>query len=149
MLPADAHDLAGHQHQFAAEQIVGGHAVFEAVHAAGILRHVAADGAGDLRGRIGRIIKPRVLDRLRYRHVGYAGLDYREAVVEIDLADAVEFAEAEQHAIGQRQRPAGQRGAGAAWHHLDALLEAVFQNLRHLLCGVRQHHDHRRLTIRR
>ena len=67
MLAADAQDLAGHQHHLDAEHIVGGHAVFQAMHAAGILRDIAADGAGDLRGRIGRVIEARVLDRLRDR----------------------------------------------------------------------------------
>ena len=81
MLAADADDLAGHQHQLAAEQVVGGHAVFEAVHAAGILRHVAADGAGDLRGRIGRVVEAGLLDRLGHRQVGHARLDHGDAVV--------------------------------------------------------------------
>ena len=49
MAAAEPHDLAAHQHQFAAEHVVAGDAVFETVHAAGILRHIAADGAGDLR----------------------------------------------------------------------------------------------------
>jgi hypothetical protein len=29
----------------------------EAVHPSGILRHIAADGAGDLRGRVGRVVE--------------------------------------------------------------------------------------------
>ena len=64
MPAAEPHNLAGHQHQLAAEHVVGGHAVFETVHAAGILRDVAADGAGDLRRRIGRVIEAGVLHRL-------------------------------------------------------------------------------------
>ena len=88
MLAADADHLAGHQHDFAAEHVVGGHAVFQAMHAAGIFRHVAADGAGDLRGRIGRVIKAGMRHRVRHREIGDAGLDHGDAVVEIDLADA-------------------------------------------------------------
>ena len=57
MLAAEAEHLAGHQHHFEAEDVVGGHAVFQAMHAAGILRDVAADGAGDLRRRIGRVVE--------------------------------------------------------------------------------------------
>ena len=64
MLAAEAQHLAGHQHHFEAEDVVGGHAVFQAMHAAGILRDVAADGAGDLRRRIGRVIEARVRDRV-------------------------------------------------------------------------------------
>ena len=121
MLAAEANDLAGDEHQFAAEQVVGGHAVFEAVDAAGILRHVAADAAGDLRGRIGRVVEAGVLDRLRHREIGHAGLDHGDAVGEVDLADAVELGHAEENAVGQRQGAARKRGAGPARHHLDAL----------------------------
>jgi hypothetical protein len=49
MLAAEPDDLAGHQHHFAAEHVVGGHAVLEAMHAAGVFGDVAADGTGDLR----------------------------------------------------------------------------------------------------
>ncbi len=79
--------------------------------------------------------------------IGDAGLGDDDAVVEIDLADALEFSEAEQHGVLQRQRATGQRGAGAARHHLDALLLAIFEDLRDLLGGVGQHDDHRRLAI--
>jgi hypothetical protein len=122
-------DLARHQHDLAAEHVVGGHAVFQAMHAAGILRDIAADRAGDLRRRIGRVVEAGMRHRLADGEIGDAGLGHHDAVVEIDLADALELAEAEQHAVGQRQRAAGQRGAGAARHHLDALLEAIFQDL--------------------
>ena len=124
MLAAKAQDFAGHQHQFAAEHIVGGHAVFEAVHAARIFRHVAADGAGDLRRRIGRIVEAVMFDRLRNREIGDAGLDHGDAIVEIDLADAVEFGHAEQHAVAERQGAARQRRSGTARHDLDALAVA-------------------------
>ena len=92
MLAADADDLAGDQHHFQAEQVVGGHAVFQAMHAAGILRDIAADGAGDLRGRIGRVIEALVLDRLGDAEIGDAGLHHRDAIDVIDLADAENFA---------------------------------------------------------
>ena len=99
MLAAEAEHLAGHQHHFEAEDVVGGHAVFQAMHAAGILRHIAADGAGDLRRRIGRVVEAVVRDRRADGEIGDAGLDHRDAVGEVDLADAVELAHAEQHAV--------------------------------------------------
>src|SRR3984885_13039516 len=93
MLAAEPQNFAGHQDQLAAEHIVGGHAVFEAMYAAGILRHIAADTAGDLRRRIGRVIETGLLDCLRNGEIGNAGLDHGDAVVEIDLANAIEFRE--------------------------------------------------------
>ena len=147
MLAADAHDLAGHQHQFAAEQIVGGHAVFQAVHAAGILRHVAADGAGDLRGRVGRVVETGVLHRLGDGEIGHAGLRHHHAVVEVDLADAVELGHAEQHAVGERQRPARERGPGAARHDFDPLAVAIGQDAADLVGALRQHDHHRQRPV--
>ena len=147
-LAADSQDFAGHQNDLAAQHVVGGHAVFQAMHAAGIFRDIASDRAGDLRRRVGRVVETGMRHRLADGEVGHAGFGHHDAVVEIDLADALEFAEAEQHAVGKWQRATGQRGAGAARHHLDALLKAIFQHFRDLLGGVRQHHDHRRLTVR-
>ncbi len=147
VLAADAQDLAGHQHDLAAQEIVGGHAVLEAMHAAGVLRHVAADGAGDLGGRIGRVVEAHVLDRLRHREIGDAGLDHRHAVGEIELADALELAHSEQDAVGERERTAGERGASPARHHLDAFGMAVGEHATHLLRRFRKHDHHRKLAV--
>lgn len=46
---AEGEELAVRGDQAHFEEIVDGQAVLEAVHAAGVFRHVAADGAGDLR----------------------------------------------------------------------------------------------------
>ena len=139
--------LAGYQHQFAAEHVVGGDAVFEAMHAAGIFRDVAADGAGDLRRRIRRVIEARVLTAWRDREIGDAGLDHGDAIVEIDGADAIEFGHAEQDAVAERQRAARQRGSRPARHHLDAFAVAIAQHRGDLLGRFRQHHHHRKLAI--
>ena len=147
MLAAEPDHLAGHQHHFEAQHVVGGHAVFETMHAARILRHVAADRAGDLRGGIGRVVEPAVLDRTRDGEVGDAGLDHCDTVLEIDLADAVELGHAEKHAVAERQSAARQRGAGAARHHLDAVRVAIGQHAGDLCRRRRQHHHHRELTI--
>ena len=147
MPAAEAKNFAGDQHDFATEHVVGGHAVFQAMHATGILRHVAADGAGNLRGRIRRVIKSRMRNRVADRKIGDTRLRHHDAVVKIDVADAVELGHAEQHAVRERKRAAGQRGAGPAWHHLDAFVVAIAQHLGDLLGGLRKHDNHRQLAI--
>ena len=147
MLAAEPHDLARHEHQLTPEQVVGGHAVFEAVHAARILRHIAADRAGDLRGGIGRIVKAGVFDRLRDGEIGHTRFDDGEAVSEIDLADTIELGHAEKHAIGKGQRAARKRGTGPPRHHLDPLGVAKCKDPAYLLRGLRQNDDHGQLTI--
>jgi hypothetical protein len=49
--------------------------VLQAVHAAGVLGHVAADGAGDLAGRVRGVVEAIVLDRLGDGEVAHARLD--------------------------------------------------------------------------
>ena len=80
MLAADTQHLAGDQHDFAAEHVVGGHAVFQAVHAAGIFRDIAADRAGDLRRWVGRVVKSGMGDHSADREIGHARLDHGEAL---------------------------------------------------------------------
>src|ERR1700682_36870 len=48
-LAADLEDFARDQHDLAAEHVIGGHAVFQAMHAAGIFRDIAADRTQALR----------------------------------------------------------------------------------------------------
>ena len=55
---ADRHRLALDGQHLELEQVVHGEAVLETVHTAGILGHVAADGAGDLRGGVRRVVEP-------------------------------------------------------------------------------------------
>src|SRR5258707_10899805 len=62
------------------------------------------------------------------------------------LFRSLELAEAEQHAIGQRQRAAGQRGAGTARHHLDALLMAIFQDFREDRKSTRLNSSHANIS---
>ena len=147
MTAAQAHHLAGDQHDFDAQQVVGGEAVLQAMHAARIFSHVAADGAGDLAGGIGRVIKALALDRLGDGKVGDAWLGDDAAVVVIDVENAVELAKAQRDAVGQRQRAARKRRAGAARHDLDAFVMAPSQHGGDLGGGFRQHDDQRQLAI--
>ncbi len=50
-----------------------------------------------------------------------------------------------QSAVGRA--PPAQRRAGAARHHLQLVLVAVLENLRHVLGRARQHHGERNLPI--
>ena len=62
------------EHDLATEYVVGGHAVFQAMHAAGIFRHVAADRAGNLRGWVRRVIKSGIRNGIADRQVRYTRL---------------------------------------------------------------------------
>ena len=95
---------------------------------AGILRHIAADGAGDLAGRIGRVIEAVGLHRLGDVEIGDAGFDHDAAILVIDLQDALHAPHADQDAVLARQRAARQRGAGAARHDRHALGAGIVED---------------------
>ena len=147
MRAAEPDDLAGHQHHFDAEHIIGGEAIFEAMHAAGIFGDIAADRAGDLRGGVGGVIKAPMLDRAGDRRIGDAGLDDGDAVVEIDLLDAVELHHRNKDAVLKRQGAAGQRGAGAARHDLDVVGMAPGKDGLEFFDGRGQHHGERQVGV--
>ena len=147
MLAAEADDLAAHQHHLDAQDVVGSQPVFEAVDPARVLGDVAADGADDLAGGVGRVIEAALTNRLGDGQIGHAGLGDDRPVVVVDLQDPVELAEPQDDAVGERQRPARQRGPGPARHDLDPVLTTVAEDPGHLLGGVRQHHDHRHLAV--
>ncbi|MND97322.1 hypothetical protein D3C80_896400 [compost metagenome] len=124
-----------------------GQAVLQAVHAAGVLRHVAADGAGDLRGRVRRVIEVEGRRRLGNRQVAHAGLDAGEAPGGADFEDAVEARHHQQDALFQRQGAAGETCAGASGHYWNPEFMAGLQELLDLLDALRQHHQHGRGAV--
>ena len=145
--PAQAQHGAVHQHQLNAQQIGAGGAIFQAMHPAGIFRDIAADRAGNLAGRIGRVVKALVGNGLGDGEIGDTRLHHGAAIVVIHAQDAVEARHAQHDAIGQRQRPARKRRARTARHHLHAVGMAPGQHLAHLFGRARQHHGQRALPV--
>jgi hypothetical protein len=86
--------------------VVGGYAVLEAVRAAGILRHVAADGTRGLTRGIGDVVESVAGGGLREPGVDDAGLDDRAAAFRPDLQDPVHPGEGDKDRAGFRERPA-------------------------------------------
>ena len=73
------------------DDVVHREAVFEAVHAAGVFGHVAADGAGDLTRRIGRVIQAVGGGGLRNGEVAHTGLHHGGLGQWVDVKDLVEL----------------------------------------------------------
>ena len=147
MLAAQADHLARYQHHLHAQHVVGRHSIFQAMHAARILRDIAADGTGDLAGRIGGVIEAGIGDRLADAEIGHARLRRHRPVGQIDIEDTVEPSHSDHDGVGQRQCTARQRGARSARHHPRLEAPADLQYLRDLRCVTRQHHRHRTLPV--
>ncbi len=76
------------------------------MHAAGILRDIAADGAGDLRGRIRCVIKAVRFGRFGDSEVSHTGLDARDPLRRIDVQNPVEAHQTQDQSLGMWQRAA-------------------------------------------
>ena len=126
-----------------------GQAVFKAVHPAGVLRHIAADGAGDLRGGIGAVIEPVGLRRLADRQVAHPRLQPCGARQGVDLENAVKLRQRQHHPFGMGHRPGTKPGACSPGHHGYLQAMADPEHLLHLVNGLRQHHYQRHLAIHR
>ena len=140
-LAADFQQLAVHGERAQRHHVVHGEAVFQAVHAAGILGHVAADRAGDLRRGIGCVVEAVLRGGLGDREIAHAGLHHGGACERIDALDAVQLGQHQQHCAVDRQRAGREAGAGAARDDCHALGVAQPENGGDLVLGFRQH-DH-------
>ena len=69
------------------------------MHAAGILRDIATDGAGDLTRGIGRVIKTMTRGGFADREIANAGLNSGSSRTWIDREDAIEFGQRQQQSL--------------------------------------------------
>jgi hypothetical protein len=117
------------------------------MHAARVLGDVAADGAGDLARRIGRVVQAEGRGDIGDRCVAHPRLHDCDARARIEPHDPHELRHGEQHAVAQRQRAARKAGAGAARHHRNAACRASLEDALDLLLGLGERHDHRHPPI--
>src|SRR5690606_32323524 len=124
---AEHHALTFDGEDLDLEQVVYGQAVFQAMHAASVLGNVTADGTGDLRRRIGRVIQLVRRRSLGNRQVAHTGLNAGEATRRINFENLVEARHHQQDALLKRQRAAGQTGTGTTGNYRDAALMAELE----------------------
>jgi hypothetical protein len=104
-LAAELHRLALDREAAHAQHVVQRQAVLQAVHAAGVLGHVAADGAGDLAAGVGRVVQAERRRRFADGQVAHAALHGGRARWRSTLDDLVELGQAQRHAQRVRQAP--------------------------------------------
>ena len=121
---AETDDLAVREHHGQPGHVVDREPVLEAVRAARVLGDVAADRAHLLAGGIGRVVEPVGSDRVGHLEVRHAGLDDDSLRVEVDVEHAVHARQRDDDALGDRERAAGEAGAGAARDEGDPVLVA-------------------------
>ena len=121
---AEFDDFAGGENDLHAEDVVGGHAVFQTMCAAGIEGDVASDGADRLAGRIGREVKSVRRGGFGDVEIDHSRLDDSDAVIGIELDDFCEAVEGDDDPFGDRKRASGKAGARAAGDEGDFVFVA-------------------------
>src|SRR5438874_517509 len=99
--------------------MIRGDTISEGVRPTGVFGHVAADGAGALARRIGRVI---ILFRLHGEsdiEIDHAGLYHGALIIEVNLKDPVHSRETDGDASGARNCPAAQACPRSSSHDLD------------------------------
>ena len=109
--------------------------------AAGILRDIPADCAGDLARGVRSVVVPIVAHFICNPQIGNTGLDHSAAIIVVNLQNFLELTQSENNPVGERQCATGQRSARATRHHLDRVFVAIPQYLADLFGRLRQHDD--------
>ena len=142
----ELHHAAVREHDLEPDDVVGREPVLEAVSAARVLGDVPANRTNDLARRIGGI-EMGWRDRMRDREVRHPRLHHDAPVVQVDRDDPPQSRQHDQHAVGDRQRPAGKARPGAPGHPGHTRLEASGDDVADLFGFRREHHGERLLAI--
>ena len=127
-----ARELAVRKHDLGGEDVVDREAVLEAVRAARVLGDVAADRANLLRRRIRRVVEAGVGDGARDVEVRRRPARRRSGRADVDLEMRVHPRQRDDDSVRDRQRTAGEAGAGAARDERDHRLVAEPDDRLHL-----------------
>ena len=139
LLAAERDQLAVGQDDLQPAHVVRGEAVLEAVRAAGVLGHVAADGAHDLGARVGRVEEVRADRGATRRCWSRPARRTRAGSRRSTSQDPLEPRGDDEDAVLDGQRAAGQARAGAARHPRHAGVRAGPHARLDLRGGAGQH----------
>ena len=117
-----------------------GEAVLQAMRAAGVFRHVAADGAHRLRRGIGRIEVAVCRDALRNMRIDDARLNDHVAVGDVHFKDAIHARQADDNTARGRQRASAEAGARAAADKRNPMPRADAHHGLNFRGAARQHY---------
>ena len=108
-----------------------------------ILRHVSADCARLLAGRVGGIKEPELAHGSAEVHVHEARLHHRDEVLRIYFQDLLQPGQRQKDSAYRGQGAAAYTGARAPGHDGYSLPVRDFYRLRHFLGGAGDDHDFR------
>ena len=136
-------EFAGREHNVEGKHVRDGKSVFQAVRTAGVLRHVAANGADRLRRGIGRIKISLRGNSLRYVRINNPGLDDNLPVGKVNIKNAVHARQTDNDAVRSRQCTSAQARPRSATDKRNFVLGTQADHCLHLLGRAGQHHGFR------
>ena len=142
-LAAEGYHFAGREHRLEAEHMIRGHAVFQAMRATGVERHVATDRADLLAGGIRREMQTKRRRRRGDREIDHPRLHDRNPLRRIEPEDPVQPVQRDYDAAFDGQRTTRQTCAAAARDKREVLGVAKPHERDHFLLRLR-HHDRQR-----
>ncbi len=137
---AQMHQRAVREHHFQSQDMRGGESIFQAVRASRIFRHVSADAANRLRGRIRRIKIFLRRDAAGHIQINHAGFHRHARVRKIHLQNLVHARQANHDSVFHRQRAPAQSRPGAARDKWKFFAVTHADNFLHLFGGIWQQH---------
>ena len=124
-------------------------AVLEAVNPTRVLSHIAADGAGNLRGGVGGVVEAMGRSRLTDGQISHARLNAGEPGQWVDGQNLIEAGQREHQASPVWRGTARKASACTSGHHRDIVSLADPQGRSRLGFIERQGHGHRNLPVAR
>ena len=142
-LTADIDDFAFHRYEFDAEDMIGGHAVFQAMRPARVHGHVAANGAGNLAAGIWCIKQAQIIDGDGDIFVGHTSLNQGGFVFRVHVQNFVHLGQPKHDRIELWQRTTGKRRPCPPRHDRYTIVVAVLKHRGDMLGRLGQRNQHR------
>lgn len=148
MIEEKENKLEGNKKNLDEEKIIGGEEVFKEMKKERILRKIEEDGEGNMRGRVGRIIKELMIKRIGDEEIGKERMKKGEKIGIIDLKNEVEERNEEKKGILKRNGEEGKRSERKERKEKDGIVMEIEKKMRKMLESLRKKKKKRKLKVR-
>ncbi len=133
--------------EFDTEHMIDRHTIFQRVRTAGVRRHVPADRARSLAGRVRCVVKTRARQMPREMHIHDARFHDGVPISQVDFENLVHPRESNHHATTNWQASAGQTRAGSTRDERYIVFVARLDDFHDLLARRRKDHNIRSFLL--
>ncbi len=131
------------QHSLYSENVVGRHTVFQTMRPTGVEGQISPDGADLLAAGVGGVIQPVWFSRLAHLQVYRSRFHNGEAIFRVELQDAIQPVQANDHPSRHRHGAPGKTGAASPRHKGSVVSITQADGLNDFLLRIGYHHGQR------